>query len=158
MGENFKYSLVVMLIIAAIVTLSPVLASDVNLLDALDITPFSEDTVVTIDGIDFNIPKGYGEKSAKDNEIDKVKGVDFITFQRDYMNNDADLISISVFYDSAKSTNDITPHEGEVKKTIDGVDGVLLKEDGFVSFSYCLDGKTIMISAKDETQIADIIM
>ena len=42
----------------AIVSIGFVSAADddVSMLSALDITPFSEDTTVTIDGIDFNVP------------------------------------------------------------------------------------------------------
>lgn len=60
---DIKYFLLIGLAIA-IIAISPLSAADddVSMLDALNITPFSEDTNVTIDGVTFNVPKGYGEQ------------------------------------------------------------------------------------------------
>lgn len=57
----------------AIIAISPLYGADdddVSMLSALDITPFNEDTNVNIDGVNFNVPKGYGEQKdiRKDNE------------------------------------------------------------------------------------------
>lgn len=160
---NSRHLLIVGLVIGMIVAISPLYASDVSMLDALDITPFSEDTVVNIDGIDFNIPKGYGEDvgvSTKDGEIEKVHGVDFMTFGHHYLNDDGDSISIDIFYDENQlgDLDSLSKGSGEVEKNIDGNDGLFLQESGYCSFTYILDGKTIMVTAENETMISDIII
>ena len=69
---NLKHFLLIGLMIA-VIAVSPLSAADdddISMLEALDITPFTEDTNVTINGVDFNIPKGYGEQKdiTKDND------------------------------------------------------------------------------------------
>ena len=159
---NIKHFLIVGLVIS-IIGVSPLCASDVSMLDALDITPFSEDTVVTIDGIDFNIPKGYGEEVGvltKDGEIEEINGVNFITFSHRYINDDAKSISIDIFYDEHQLTglDSLSKTSGEVDKTINGNEGLFLQEDGYCSFTYTLDGKTIMITAENETMISNTMI
>lgn len=161
---NIKHLLIIGLIIGIVVAISPLSASDdISVLDALDITPFSEDTLVTIDGIDFNIPKGYGEEEGvltKDGEVETVHGVDFITFCHRYLNDDSDSISINIYYDKLQQgdLDMLSTDSGEVKKTIDGIEGLFLQEDGYCSFTYLLDGKTIMITANNETMISDVMV
>lgn len=159
---NIKYLLIIGFVIGAMAFISPLSASDdVDVLKALDITPFSEDTVVTIDGIDFNIPKGYGEDKGltKDNEIDTINGIDFITFMHSYKNKDLKFISIDIYYDAHKTADvDSLPTDGQVKKTIKGNEGYLLNEEGYCSFTYSTDGKIIMVTAENENVISDVII
>lgn len=160
---NGKHLLIISLAIGIIVAISPLYASDISIMEVLNITPFSENTVVNIDGIDFNIPKGYGEEIGgltKDGEIRKLHGVDFITFNHHYLNNDSDSINIDIFYDEHKKSdlNMLSKDSGEVDKKIDGIDGLFLQEEGYCTFTYILDGKTIMLTAKNETLISDIMI
>ena len=161
---NIKYLLIGVFVIGIIVAISPLYASDdVSILDAMDITPFSEDTIVTVDGLDFNIPKGYGEEVGaltKDGETKKIHNSEFITYSHHYLNDDGNSISVDIYYDEHQSIdlNMFSKDSGEIEKNIDGNDGLFLQDVGFCSFTYILDGKAIMLSAKNETVISDVII
>jgi len=135
---------------------------DFSMLKALNITPFTEDTTVDIDGFSFNIPKGYGEdkECSEDNEVSNINGVKFIESRRTYENEHLDSIHITVSYDE-KQVLDSLPQSSfkdGVKKTINNHEGVLEKDKYFYTFTFMQDKKTISISAKNETMISSIIM
>ena len=67
---DIKYFLLIGLAIA-IIAISPLSAADddVSMLDALNITPFSEDTNVTIDGSHSMFQKVMGNKKISEKKI-----------------------------------------------------------------------------------------
>ncbi len=153
---NIKYFLVVGLVIG-IIALSPLSAADdedISMLEALDITPFDEDTNVTIDGITFNVPKGYGEQKdiAKDDDTYPLGESEVTLSNYQYMNEDGDMLSLQVMFTSDKNfTVDKLPsEEGMAKKTINGKEGMYSESDGVAMFVYTQDGKYIQVAAKSD--------
>lgn len=148
---NVKYFLIVGLVVG-VMALTPLSAADEDygILDALDITPFDADTNVTIDGIDFNVPKGYGEEKDITKDKDSYDlGMGEVTLSNyQYMNEDGDLLNLQVMSVKDKNfTMDlITPEDGEVKKTINGKEGFYSEKDGIAMFRYAQDGKSITVT------------
>ncbi len=160
---NIKNFLVMGLVIA-IMTLAPLSAADdddIGMLDALDITPFDADTNVTIDGINFNVPKGYGEQKdiAKDDDTYSLGNSEVTLSNRQYLSEDGKLLSLQVIFTSDKNfTVDKLPSEdGMVKKTINGKEGMYSESDGVAMFVYTQDGKYVQVAA-DKDVISNVIV
>lgn len=160
---NIKNFLVMGLVIA-IMTLAPLSAADdddIGMLDALDITPFDADTNVTIDGINFNVPKGYGEQKdiAKDDDTYSLGNSEVTLSNHQYLSEDGKLLSLQVIFTSDKNfTADKLPSEdGMVKKTINGKEGMYSESDGVAMFVYTQDGKYIQVAA-DKDVISNVIV
>ncbi|WP_405298130.1 hypothetical protein [Methanobrevibacter sp.] len=151
---KLKHFLIIGLAIAivAVAPLSAVDDDDVSILTALDITPFNEDTNVTIDGINFNVPKGYGEQKDLTKDDDKYNlGSEEITLSNhQYMNKDGDLLNLQVIFikDKNYTMDSLTPDDGAVKKTINGKDGFYSEQDGIAMFMYAQDGKSVQVTGK----------
>ena len=160
---NIKNFLVMGLVIA-IMTLAPLSAADdddIGMLDALDITPFDADTNVTIDGINFNVPKGYGEQKdiAKDDDTYSLGNSEVTLSNHQYLSEDGKLLSLQVIFTSDKNfTADKLPSEdGMVKKTINGKEGMYSESDGVAMFVYTQDGKYVQVAA-DKDVISNVIV
>lgn len=141
----------------AIVSIGFVSAADddVSMLSALDITPFSEDTTVTIDGIDFNVPKGYGEQKdiRKENDTVSVGLMEVTLSNYQYLNEDGDLLNLQVLStkDNNFTTDSLNPNEdGFSKKTINDTEGFYSESDGVATFIYAQDGKSIQITGNSD--------
>lgn len=159
---NVKYFLIIGLVVG-MMALAPLSAADEDygILDALDITPFDEETNVTIDGIDFNVPKGYGEQKdiTKDNDSYDLGFGEVRLSNYQYMNEDGDLLNIQVMSVKDKNfTNDLlTPEDGEVKKTINGKEGFYSENDGVAMFRYAQDGKSILVAGESDV-VSNVII
>lgn len=160
---NIKNFLVMGLVIA-IMTLAPLSAADdddIGMLDALDITPFDADTNVTIDGINFNVPKGYGEQKdiAKDDDTYSLGNSEVTLSNHQYLSEDGKLLSLQVMFTGDKNfTADKLPSEdGMVKKTINGKEGMYSESDGVAMFVYTQDGKYVQVAA-DKDVISNVIV
>ena len=141
----------------AIVSIGFVSAADddVSMLSALDITPFSEDTTVTIDGIDFNVPKGYGEQKdiRKENDTVSVGLMEVTLNNYQYLNEDGDLLNLQVLStkDNNFTTDSLNPNEdGFSKKTINDTEGFYSESDGVATFIYAQDGKSVQITGNSD--------
>ena len=141
----------------AIVSIGFVSAADddVSMLSALDITPFSEDTTVTIDGIDFNVPKGYGEQKdiRKENDTVSVGLMEVTLSNYQYLNEDGDLLNLQVLStkDNNFTTDSLNPNEdGFSKKTINDAEGFYSESDGVATFIYAQDGKSVQITGNSD--------
>ena len=141
----------------AIVSIGFVSAADddVSMLSALDITPFSEDTTVTIDGIDFNVPKGYGEQKdiRKENDTVSVGLMEVTLSNYQYLNEDGDLLNLQVLStkDNNFTTDSLNPNEdGFSKKTINDTEGFYSESDGVATFIYAQDGKSVQITGNND--------
>ncbi len=151
-----KHFLIIFLAIAIIAT-SPLYAADdddVSMLSALDITPFNEDTHVNIDGVNFNVPKGYGEQKdiRKDNETYNL-GINKVTLSNyQYLNEKGDMLNLQVIFINGKNytMNSLKPEGGEVKKTINGTEGFYSETDGIATFRYVQDGKSVQITGNKD--------
>lgn len=159
---NVKYFLIIGLVVG-MMALAPLSAADEDygILDAMDITPFDADTNVTIDGIDFNVPKGYGEQKdiTKDNDSYDLGFGEVTLSNYQYINEDGDMLNIQVMSVKDKNfTADlITPEDGEVKKTINGREGFYSENDGVVMFRYAQDGKSILVAGESDV-VSNVII
>lgn len=159
---NIKNFLVMGLVIA-IMTLAPLSAADddVGMLDALDITPFDADTNVTIDGITFNVPKGYGEQKdiAKDDDTYSIGNSKITLSNHQYLNEKGDLLNLQVMFTGDKnlSADKLKSEDGMVKKTINGKEGMYSESDGVAMFIYVQDGKCAQVTA-DKDVISKVIV
>lgn len=151
-------------LVIAIMTLAPLSAADdddIGMLEALDITPFDADTNVTIDGINFNVPKGYGEQKdiAKDDDTYSLGNSEVTLSNHQYLSEDGKLLSLQVMFTGDKNfTADKLPSEdGMVKKTINGKEGMYSESDGVAMFVYTQDGKYVQVAA-DKDVISNVIV
>lgn len=121
---KLKHFLIIGLAIAfiAVGPLSAAEDDDVNILSALDITPFNEDTNVTIDGINFNVPKGYGEQKdiAKDDDKYNLGSEEVTLSNHQYLNEKGDMLNLQVIFikDKNYTMDSLTPENGSVKKPL----------------------------------------
>lgn len=157
---NAKHFLIIGLAIA-IIAISPLSAADDDMLSTLDITPFSEDTNVAVDGINFNVPKGFGEYSdlSKENTTIPFGDAEVTLNNYQYMNEDGDMINIQVMSTSDKNftTEELPSQEGMAKKTLNGKDGMYSESDDIAMFVYTQDGKYVQVSA-DKDVISKVII
>ena len=153
---KLKHFLIIGLAIAFI-TVGPLSAAeddDVNILSALDITPFNEDTNVTIDGINFNVPKGYGEQKdlAKDDDKYNLGSEEVTLSNHQYLNEKGDMLNLQVIFikDKNYTMDSLTPENGSVKKTINGKEGFYSEQDDTAMFMYAQDGKSVQVVGKKD--------
>ena len=160
---KFKCFLIIGLAIAIIAVgpLSAVDDDDVSMLSALDITPFNDDTNVTIDGINFNVPKGYGEQKdiAKDDDKYNLGNEEITLSNHQYLNKDGDMLSLQVISikDKNYTSDSLTPEDGTVKKTINGKEGFYSEQDGIAMFMYAHDGKSVQVTG-DKDIVSKVIV
>lgn len=152
---KLKHFLIIGLAIAFI-AVGPLSAADddVNILSALDITPFNEDTNVTIDGINFNVPKGYGEQKdlAKDDDKYNLGSEEVTLSNHQYLNEKGDMLNLQVIFikDKNYTMDSLTPENGAVKKTINGKEGFYYEQDDVATFMYAQDGKSVQVTGKKD--------
>ena len=127
-----------------------------------DLTGSSSDAgVVTIDGIDFNIPDGFSEEKnlAIDGEVNKTDGIQYTTWGKTYINDQNKVISIGVAtYDGVEVTDEMPQYIGGDKLSINGVDGYEYNVATYDGFTYAKDGKLIIISTNDGDLLQDVIV
>lgn len=111
--------------------------------------------VMTGGDVNYNVPEGFVENS----EYSYMEsGGDGVQVYKYYENNDT-LEWFSVFTSSTKGTTETySPSSDEVPKTINGVDGYYKDSgDGYVTFSYAANGKTVMIDSSDIKTIEEVV-
>ena len=127
-----------------------------------DLTGSSSDAgVVTIDGIDFNIPDGFSEEKnlAIDGEVNETNGVQYTTWGKTYINDENKVISIGVAtYDGVEVTDEMPQYIGGDKVTINGVDGYEYNVASYDGFTFAKDGKLIIISTNDGDLLQDVVV
>lgn len=127
-----------------------------------DLTGSSSDAgVVTIDGIDFNIPDGFSEEKnlAIDGEVNETEGVQYTTWGKTYINDENKVISIGVAtYDGVEVTDEMPQYIGGDKVTINGVDGYEYNVASYDGFTFAKDGKLIIISTNDGDLLQDVVV
>lgn len=127
-----------------------------------DLTGSSSDAgVVTIDGIDFNIPDGFSEEKdlAIDGEVNETDGVKYTTWGKTYINDENKVISIGVAtYDGVEVTDEMPQYIGGDKVTINGVDGYEYNVASYDGFTFAKDGKLIIISTNDGDLLQDVVV
>jgi hypothetical protein len=120
----------------------------------------SEAEIVTIDGIDFNIPAGFKEdkKLALDGVENETQGIEYVTWGKTY-SKDNDVISIGVAtYDGTEVDDTIASYIGGDEKTINGVKGYEYNVDPFKGFTYAKDGKLVIITTTDQSVLDEIVV
>lgn len=145
-----KHFLIITLVIGLMTIVPLAAADDTNILDAMGVKPVTQDTTVNIGGIDFVIPKGFGEETdlKKDNETIDLVGSKVSMHTHVYTNEKADLLSINVFSgEKANLTEELNGSDGEVEKTINNQKGYYSEEDGMAMFTFVKDNKMAQISA-----------
>ena len=127
-----------------------------------DLTGSSSDAgVVTIDGIDFNIPDGFSEEKnlAIDGEVNKTDGIQYTTWGKTYINDQNKVISIGVAtYDGVEVTDEMPQYIGGDKLSINGVDGYEYNVATYDGFTFAKDGKLIIISTNDGDLLQDVVV
>lgn len=137
--------------------------SSVCALDFSDLFMSNSGDNVTVDGIDFNVPKGFSEieNSSYDNETDDNPYVDYNMSVKVFTNASGDLIELSVSESADVNVTDSMARDASVdgnKTTINGVDGYVFEGTGFSGFSYAKDGKLVIVSAPNKELLNNIII
>ena len=136
--------------------------SAVSAFSLSDLTGSSSDAgVVTIDGIDFNIPDGFSEEKnlAIDGDVNETNGVQYTTWGKTYINDENKVISIGVAtYDGVEVTDEMPQYIGGDKVTINGVDGYEYNVASYDGFTFAKDGKLIIISTNDGDLLQDVVV
>lgn len=109
-------------------------------------TPFDEDTVVTIEGLNFTIPEGYAQVGGGSGNSDYVFAGENST------------IIISVKNIGHEFTlDDVAMADGDEKKEINGTEGIVSTQSGSYGFTYGIDDYMISVFAPDETVVSTVI-
>jgi hypothetical protein len=114
---------------------------------------------ITIEGINFNIPDGYAKnpKSFLDNVTTNTGTVSYTMNGQTFENDKGDAIAIIVTDYGVNVTEEALKQAGDTKKTINGHEGYMKKDDGFTVFSYVEEGDLVTISLSDENLLEQII-
>ena len=127
-----------------------------------DLTGSSSDAeIVTIDGIDFNIPAGFVEEEdlSLDGVVNETQGIKYTTWGKTYVNDENKVISIGVAtYDGVEVDDEIAKYIGGVRLSINGVDGYEYNVGQFEGFAYAKDGKLVIISTNDGSVLDELIV
>ena len=160
---NKKIVLVLMVLLAACVTISAVSAEGFNFSFSSSESSNSDGDSIKFDngklviqGIEFAIPDGYKEV---DNA--KVLAGNDSSFPGFKLSSDTfakgnDKIIIKVLYSDTTEGN-YTPNSNATEKTINNQAGWLTQDNGKSIFTYIKDKKVVAIIAPDENTIASII-
>ena len=137
--------------------------SSVCALDFSELFLSNSDENVTVDGIDFNVPKGFSEveNSSYDNQADDNPYVDYNMSVKVFTNASGDIIELSVSESGSVNATDALAKDASIdgnKTTINGVDGYAFADTEFSGFSYAKDGKLVIVSATDKELLNDIII
>ena len=114
----------------------------------------------TIAGLNFTIPEGYKEDPSAvfKNVTQTVGSVSFTMDGQSFENKNGDSLAILVAdYGDYNVTDDILNDGSSEKKTINGIDGYIKKDDGFTVFSYEENGDLVSISTSDENVIEEVL-
>lgn len=109
-------------------------------------TPFEEDTVVTIDDINFTIPKGYAQMPTGSADSDHI-----------FTSNESQIIISIKNIGHEASADDVARADGDEDKQINGIDGVLSNQSGQCGFTYGVGDNLVSIFAEDEGIIEGIL-
>ena len=92
-----------------------------------------ENETVTIDGIDFNLPKGYTEDPNHEtvNETNHQGTVTYITNGKLFEKGNTIVNILVADYGDFKVTEDIVSNAGDEAKTINGVNGYMSQKEQF---------------------------
>lgn len=148
-------------ILAASVILVAVFAiGSVSAFDLGSIIGGDENQTVTIDGVNFNIPKGFEEdpSHAIDNQKNDQAGIPYTTNGKLYEKDDVVVVLLVADYGEYKVTDDILKSVGGEKTTIGNVTGYLASDEELHVFNYEKDDKLVVISASDEDIISEFII
>lgn len=125
-----------------------------------DIDFSDTNTTVTLDGVNFNIPAGFGElKNLSVNEKDENGVVKLGSF---FTNPDNDLLMVSVVTANQEINGDLTNYLPEnvsaYNRTIDGHDGIRWQDSGEEFFLYVQGNDVVIIEAPSESYFEDMIL
>lgn len=179
---NKKLFTGLILVILAIVSISGVYALDLGSLledsQNADSSLNSDSGIVTIDGIDFNIPDDFDEYITNDTRKYNrtVDGIPYFSTIKNYDNGN-DSISIGVSKNpSHKATQATAKGVGGESETINGIDGYLdyhpenvtkftsgkyvytLTIPPYYTFSYAQDDKLVVIVTTDKKYLSEVLL
>lgn len=124
-----------------------------------DIFESGENTTVTLDGIDFNIPAGF-EEDPKFEIVNKTQsaGVDFIMNGKTYTKGN-DVVSLLVSdYGEHKVDLEVIESLGGNATTVNGVDGYVGVDGEFYTFSYPVNGKLVVLSSNKQALFEEFVV
>jgi hypothetical protein len=135
------------LILALVMLMSQVSAAD-------NVTYFNNTTKIEFEGVDFNIPAGFGQ--LKNSEDYDGLGSDGETCF--YINEAQGNITITVISDWMGMTLDELKEAGSTKLIINGHTGWNYTKDDMHCFAYLDDDKGVIVGATNETRLAQVII
>lgn len=121
----------------------------------------SNNEKITIEGIDFNLPKGFKEDDSSFGDFDKdmKKGNVKFTVSGKMFKKGNDVIMLAVTtYDGYDADDEVAEYVGGKAMTINGVDGYEYDTDEGDGFVYAKNGKLVSVIASDEDLIDEIIV
>ncbi|WP_407377472.1 hypothetical protein [Methanobrevibacter sp.] len=120
----------------------------------------SQGETVTIEGIDFNIPKGFKENKTFEivNQSDETAGLSYVMNGKSFEKG-ADFMSLLVSeYDGLEVTDDIVAATGGDAKNIGGQDGYMANKNPYTTFSYHKNGKLVVLSTDNPDLFEEFIV
>ena len=119
----------------------------------------ASESQITISGVDFNIPSGFVENTSQEliNHHVSKGSVSYVENGKAFTNNKTEVGLLVSEYDGYEVTDDVVKAIGGKAKTISGVDGYIMEDDGYYVFSYPKDGKLAVISSENEDLIGQFI-
>ena len=151
---NKKIFFTLSLVILAIFAIGSVSAFDLGFLFG------DSEEIVTIDGIDFNIPNGFSEDEDEGiiNESSVQSGITYLTNSKLFKKDDTVMRIVVADYGEYKVNDNIAKGAGGDAETIGDIDGYLKKDGFFYFFDYAKDGKLVVLSTNDKDVIGDFIV
>ena len=149
-----KLALVLLIGLVAVMGMGLVSASDVDTISGED-----NNTTVTIDGIDFNIPDNFTEdvKHATHNERKKILGISYTNNGKVYHKGNVAVSLLVSNYGDYKVNDMVASMAGGDAKTINNISGYLKHDGNTYVFNYVKGNKMVILSSTDKKALADFI-
>ena len=161
-GVLMNKKILALLSLFVIITgMSAVAAFDLN--DVTNLFGGDNKNIVTVSGIDFNIPDGFKEVSNA--SVDNIPAdnpyVDYNISSKLFNDSKDGFIELSVSESDNFTVNDDAAKVASIngtKTTINGVEGYEFSDSYCDGFTYAKDGKLVIISVSDKELIKDIVI
>lgn len=122
-----------------------------------------ENGKLTLQDFEFTIPDGYKENASAQVLAEDAKNVDDAKYSACQFVKDGKEIIVQVYFfgdDVDKEFTTLDPVDGEVEKTIAGIDGVYDSDkydDNTPTFRYIKDGKLVEVNAPDDATLESVL-
>lgn len=151
---KFKHSLLlILLIILALFSVNAAVA------DGFFGFGESDDNIVSICGVEYNIPEGFHENvnSSINNESLNDGGFAYYLTSKQY-SNAKDIFTVGVSHYTLEITNKTLEKLGGEPRNIDGHDGYFKNIKDGCEFNYIVNGDIVSVSATNEDLLTKVIV